>query len=215
MKRFLFLSMTAILALLPGCAQMTALVDQVEQKAHAGQAAQEAQTAQPPTPAPATKPVHSAKKAAPKPEPTQAELFEFVRGKLLTMSADDGINDNLEVALDPTGKVMTTTQPSGRCDQFLSSLDTNNLAWDIFDPSDSHNTRGELLRLTITSLSGKPARTCYDRKGIVDEGVTTNRVRLLFLLAKAQQIPGFQDRMTKAVKELILDAGAAPEKKLF
>lgn len=215
MKRFLFLSMTAILALLPGCTQLTALVDQVEQKAHAGQAAQDVQTARPPTPAPATKPAHSGKKAAPKPEPTQAELFEFVRGKLLTMSADDGINDNLEVTLDPTGKVMTTTQPSGRCDEFLSALDTNNLAWDIFDPSDAHNTRGELLRLTITSLSGKPARACYDRKGNVDEDVTTNRVRLLFLLAKAQQIPGFQDRMTKAVKELIIDAGAAPEKKLF
>jgi hypothetical protein len=37
------------------------------------------------------------KKAPPKPEPTAQELFEYIRGALLSLSPEDGINDNLEV----------------------------------------------------------------------------------------------------------------------
>ena len=39
---------------------------------------------------------HHGKKPDPKPEPTQQELFEYIRGKLLSLSPGDGINDNLE-----------------------------------------------------------------------------------------------------------------------
>ena len=40
----------------------------------------------------------------PKPEPTEAELVEYVRGALLSLSPNDGINDNLEVRYDETGR---------------------------------------------------------------------------------------------------------------
>lgn len=194
MNRMTFLCFSAIVLLL--CCAPAAL----------GQTAQNAT---------GTTAAHHAKKAPPKPEPTEPELFEYIRGKLLTLSPDDGINDNLEITLDSTGTIMTTTQPGGYCDQFLNNLDTNSLSWDIFDPSDSHNSRGELLRLTVVSIAGKPARTCYDKKGKVDPEATTNRIRLLFSLAKAEQIPGFQDKMTKAAKKFIVLAGGAPETKLF
>ncbi len=213
MRLFTFLSVGAILVLLPGCSKVQALVGQAVQSIQPS--ANQQPTQPPPPPPPPAKPVHKGKKAEPKPEPTQAELFEYIRGKLITLSPDDGINDNVEVSLNAAGTVMTITQPSGRCDEFLSALNVNSISWDIFDPSDSHNSRPEMARVTIPSVSGKTARTCYDKKGKVDAEVTTNRVRLLFSLAKVEQISGFQDKMTKALKKLIIDSGGAPEKGLF
>src|ERR1019366_1123639 len=64
-------------------------------------------------------------KPAPKPEPTAPELFEFIRGSLLTLSPDDGINDNIEVTFNWTSNVMTITQPTGHCDLFLNALTRN------------------------------------------------------------------------------------------
>jgi len=155
------------------------------------------------------------KTAAPKPEPTALELAEYLRGQLLSLSPEDGINDNVEVVFDLPSKVMTVTGPNGHCDQFLNALDTNTAVWDIFDPSDSTQQREKLLRLTLVSVSGKAARACYDKQNHVDASLVRNRVRLLFSLSKAEDIPHFQDKMAKAFKKLIVLSGGAPEKDLF
>jgi hypothetical protein len=160
-------------------------------------------------------PVHHVKRPAPKPEPTQQELIEYLRGKLLSLSPSDGINDNSEVAFDPATSALTITRPDGRCVNFLNTLDANNIAWEIFDPSDTHDSRETLLRLTITSLSGKTARTCYDKQNRLDKSAPSNRVRLLFSASQARQSPDFQKDMVKAVKKLIVLSGGIPEKKLF
>lgn len=162
-----------------------------------------------------TQPQTQKKKADPKPEPTPAELFEYIRGSLIEFSPDDRINDNLDASLDPTATVLTINQPDGHCDQFLSALDANTLVWDIYDASDSMNTRQPLLRLTIVSLPGKNARTCYDQENQVDAAVPGNRARFLFLLAKIpDQIP-FQVKMSKAMKKLIAQSGGYAEKDIF
>jgi hypothetical protein len=155
------------------------------------------------------------KKPAPKPEPTAPELFEYIRGALLSLSPEDGINDNLEVTYDLAKSVLTVTQPTGHCDEFVGALNANDVVWDDFDPSDSRNTRERLVRLTLVSVSGKTARTCYDKAGEVDATVPDNRIRLLFSYAKADQRPDFQKKMTTAIKKLIALSGGAPEKDLF
>jgi hypothetical protein len=173
---------------------------------------QPAKSGQPKRP---TKAPIRAKVADPAPEPTQQELVEYVRGKLLTLSPSDGYNDNLDVKFDPSSGTLTVNQPDGHCDHFLGSLDANNLSWDIFDPSDAHNSREALLRLTITSVSGKAARACFDKKGQPDEGSSTNRIRLLFSLAGPEEISGFKVKMAKAMRELIAASGGAQEKEIF
>jgi len=130
------------------------------------------------------------KKAPPKPEPTAQDLFAYIRGGLLSFSPDDGINDNLEVTLDPTGKILTVKQPDGHCDQFLSALDGNTIA-------------------------GQTARTCYDNRNTIDAKVAANRARFLFSFALTDRVPGFQAQMTKVFKKLIMLSGGAPEKDIF
>jgi hypothetical protein len=179
-----------------------------------GLAPQTEQPTQPVQAAPKPKPVQQTKKT-PKPEPTQEELFDYVRGKLLALTPSDGINDNLEVAFDPATSVLSITQPDGRCDIFLSNIDTNSPIWEVFDPSDSYHTREDVLRLTLTSLSGKKARTCYDKNSQVDTNLASNHARLLFSVPKANAIPGFSEKMGKAIKKLIVLAGGAPEKDIF
>ncbi len=171
--------------------------------------------AQPTKPAIAVKPARHAKAVDPLEEATQQDLVDYLHGKLLALSPSDGINDNLEVKFDPSTSTLTVLQPGSRCNQFLNSLDINNMSWDIFDPSDAINSREALLRLTVTSVSGKTARACFGEKGKPEEGVSTNRVRLLFSLAKSEQIPGFQNKMTKVVKKLIVLSGGAQEKDIF
>ncbi len=157
---------------------------------------------------------HHAKKP-PKPEPTQQELFEYVRGELLALTPSDGINDNLEVGFDAATSVLSITQPDGRCDINMGAIDPNSAIWEVFDPSDTYHSREQVLRLTLTSISGKKARVCYDSKNQVDASVPTNRARLLFSLPMASAVTGFPDKMGKAVKKLIALAGGAPEKDLF
>lgn len=150
-----------------------------------------------------------------KPEPTQLELFDYVRGKLLALSPSDGINDNLEVVFDPGKSILSITQPDGRCDIDLSALDTNSTAWENFDPSDTYHSREDVLRLTITSLSGKKARTCYDNHGVLDPSLASNRARFLFSAPKSTSVANFPVTMGKAIKKLIVASGGAPEKTLF
>ena len=172
--------------------------------------------AQLPLPTTAAKTVKHSKVAAAEPplEPTQPELVEYLRGKLLTLSPSDGINDNVEVKFDPSSSTLTVIQPMSRCDQYLGAL-SSNISWDVFDPSGSNASGRELLRLTATSVSGKTARTCFDEKGQPERGTSTNRVRLLFSLAKSEQIPGFEGKMSKAMKKLIVLSGGAEERELF
>jgi hypothetical protein len=168
----------------------------------------------PPAPPKITKPVIHAI-AEPEPEPTQQELVEYLRGKLLALSPGDGVNDNVDVRFDPATSTLTVSQPNSRCDHFLSALDAGNVSWDAFDPSDSHASRDELLRLTVTSVSGKAARACFDEKGQPEEGVSTNRVRLLFSRAKSEEIPGFREQMAKVVKKLIILSGGVEGKEVY
>ena len=155
------------------------------------------------------------KKAPPKPEPTAPQLFEYIRGALLSLSPEDGINDNLEVKYNLATNVMTVTQPGGHCDAFFGSLNANEVVWDDFDASDARNSRERLVRVTLVSVSGKAARTCYDKAGNVDTSDPTNRARLLFSYVKADQRPKFQELMTKAVKKLIALSGGAAEANIF
>jgi hypothetical protein len=151
----------------------------------------------------------------PKPEPTQMEIFEYVRGKLLALSPGDGINDNLEVDFDPVSSTLSITQPDGRCEIYLDAIDNNSVVWEVVDPSESYHTRESLLRLTLTSLSGKKARTCYDIHHRVDPDLAPNRARLLFSLDKANVVPGFTDKLEKAVKKLVELSGGAPAKSVL
>jgi hypothetical protein len=179
--------------------------------------------AEEPTPvaqaAPPAKPTHQGKKPEPKPEPksepTEQDLFEYVRGKLLSLSPADGINDNVEVSYDAVSATLSITQPDGRCDIFLNSLDTNSAIWEVLDPSDAYHPRGDILRLTMTSSSGKPARICYDNQNQIDRSISANRVRLLFAQNKANAVPDFAYNMTKAIKKLVVLSGGAAEKKVF
>jgi hypothetical protein len=154
-------------------------------------------------------------KPDPKPDPTPQELIEYIRGSLLAYSPEDRINDNLEVTVDAAGTVLTVKQPDGHCDQFLNALNANTLVWDIFDASDPVTTRQQILRLTIVSVSGKSARTCYDKWGRVDGNLATNRARFMFALGKIGDPATFQTKMTKAFKMLIAASGGAPEKDIF
>jgi hypothetical protein len=172
------------------------------------------QPAQPaPTP-PKAKPQHTGKRT-PKPEASQQELADYVRGQLLALSPQDGINDNLDVAFDPATSVLSVTQPDGRCDIFLGAIDNNSLLWEVFDPSDTYHQREKVLRVTLTSLSGKKARTCYDGHGQVDTQIARNRARLLFSQSKANATPNFTENMGKALKKLVVLAGGTPEKDIF
>jgi hypothetical protein len=155
------------------------------------------------------------KKAPPKPEPTAPELFEYIRGALLSLSPEDGINDNLEVSYDLTKSVLTVTQPGGHCDEFFGALNANEVVWDDFDPSDARNSRERLVRVTLVSVSEKTARACYDKANQVETSAPPNRVRLLFSYVKADQRPKFQESMTKAIKKLIALSGGAAEKDIF
>ena len=195
-----------------GEAVLRGLAQKADDLAKAKKPEQTTQVAQATVPA---KPVPHGKKAEPKAEPTQQELFEYIRGKLLSLSPTDGYNDNLEVSYDAASATLSITQPDGRCDIFLGSLDTNSAIWEVMDPSDSLHPRGDVLRLTLTSSSGKPARVCYDSQNQIDKGISANRVRLLFAQNKANAVPDFTYNMTKAVKKLVVLCGGAPEKKIF
>lgn len=158
---------------------------------------------------------HKKAAAPPKPEPTESDLVEYIRGALLSLSPSDGINDNVDVRYDETTKVLTMTTPSGHCDVFISALDPNNAVWDVFDPSDSDRQREKLVRLTMISALGKTARTCYDKQDHIDTTLVANRARFLFSEPKTDDVPDFQGKMAKAIKKLIVLDGGAPEKDIF
>lgn len=175
------------------------------------------QPSQPASAAPPAPRRHSAQQAKkePKPEPTPQDLFDYIRGELLALSPSDGINDNQEVTFDPAKSVLSITQPDGRCDIFLANVDTNSALWEVFDSSDSHQTREKILRLTLTSVSGKPARTCYNTRNQVDASIPGNRARLLFSLDKANAVRNFTASMNKAVQKLVEQCGGAAQKDLY
>jgi hypothetical protein len=155
------------------------------------------------------------KKAPPKPEATPTELFEYVRGALLAYSPDDRVNDNLEVSIDPTNTVITVKQPDGHCDIFLSALDANTISWDVYDATDSSQTRAPLARMTVVSAAGKTARTCYDTDNNVDQAIPSTRARFLFSWDRIPESSGLQTKMTKAMKKLIKLSGGYAEKNIF
>lgn len=154
-------------------------------------------------------------KADPKPEPTEPELVEYIRGALLSLSPADGINDNVDVSWNSSSKVLTVTEPVGHCDFFLYALNANDTVWDEFDPSDTYRPRETLLRLTMVSVSGKSARECYDAQNRFDPTISGNRARFLFSLPKVEEVPNFQDKIAKAFQKLVALSGGVPAKELF
>jgi hypothetical protein len=198
MKRLAHLSAAALALFLAGCGLLPPQTDQATQ------------------PAPVKhKAVAVAVQHVKKPEPTEQELFDYIRGKLLALSPNDGYNDNQEISFDPATSILSVTQPDGRCDIFLGAIDSNSMLWEIYDPSDSYHARPKVLRLTLTSLSGQKARTCYDAHNQVDPTVPANRARLLFSLQKSEAVSDFQENMNKAIKKMVTLAGGEPEKSLF
>lgn len=157
----------------------------------------------------------SHKKTPPKPEPTKNDLVEYIRGALLTMSPNDGINDNIDVIFDMNRNVMSVSNPGGHCDFYIYALNPNNMVWDEFDPSDTFRTREKLLRLTLASTGGRPGRTCYDKGNQVDPTILPNRARFLFSESKAEADPKFTDNMLKAFRKLIALSGGNPQKDIF
>jgi hypothetical protein len=155
------------------------------------------------------------KKQAPAHEPSSSELFAYVHGKLLQYSPEDGVNDNLEISLDPTSTVLTIKQPDGHCDIFLSALDANTIAWDVYDATDSMQTRAPLARLTVDAIAGKKARTCYDTDNNVDPSIPSTRARILFSWDTIPDGSGFQAKFTKALKKLIKLSGGITDKDIF
>jgi hypothetical protein len=155
------------------------------------------------------------KKAAPKPELTSAELFTYIRGSLMEYSADDGVNDNLEVSIDPTATILTIKQPDGHCDIFLNGLDASTITWDVYDASDSMQTRAPLARMTVIAVAGKKARTCYDTENNIDSSTPITRARILFSWDRIPENSGFQSKFTKAFKNLIKLSGGSEEKDIF
>lgn len=151
----------------------------------------------------------------PKPQPTKADLVEYIRGALLAMSPNDGLDDNIDVRFDMDTNVMTIVQPAGHCDFFLYSFNANDAVWDVYDPSDSFRTREKLLRLTMVSTLGKPARTCYDKQNRVDTTLLNNRARFLFSLSKTDEVSNFTDKMTTAFQKLIALCGGEPASNMF
>lgn len=152
------------------------------------------------------------KKVVPKHEPTSAELFAYIHGAMLEYNPDDGANDNLEVSIDPTATILTIRQPDGHCDIFLNALDANTISWDVYDASDSMQSRAPLARLTVISLAGKKARTCYDLDNNIDGSTPVTRARLLFSWDRIPEGSGFQAKFTKAFKKLIVLSGGPAEK---
>jgi hypothetical protein len=150
-----------------------------------------------------------------KAEATAADLFEYVRSALLLLTPEDNVNDNQEVSFNWTTNAMTIKQPGGHCDIYMNALNGNDVAWDVFDPSDSHETREKLVRITLVSVSGAKARICYDSAGHEDTSVPSNRVRLLFSYRKADQWPDFQAKFTRAIKRLIVLSGGLGETERF
>ena len=65
---------------------------------------QPTQPAQPAQVAQTTKPAQYVAKhePKPKPEPSRQELVDYIRGRLLSLSPSDGVDDNLEVAFNPS-----------------------------------------------------------------------------------------------------------------
>jgi hypothetical protein len=148
-------------------------------------------------------------------EPTSAELFDYIHGVMLAYSAEDQVNDNLEISIDPTATILTIKQPDGHCDIFLSALDANTIVWDVYDASDSMQTRAPLARLTVAAIAGKKARTCYDTDNNVDPSIPTLRARILFSWGAIPDGSGFQAKFTKAFKKLIKQSGGMAEKNIF
>jgi hypothetical protein len=155
------------------------------------------------------------KKAVAVHEPTSAELFDYIHGAMLAYSAEDRVNDNLEISIDPTATVLTVKQPDGHCDIFLSALDANTIVWDVYDASDSMQTRAPLARLTVAAVAGKKARTCYDTDNNVDPSIPSLRARILFSWEMIPDGSGFQSKFTKAFKKLIKQSGGMAEKNIF
>lgn len=155
------------------------------------------------------------KKSPPPHEPTSAELFAYIHGAMLAYSPEDRVNDNLEISIDPTATVLTIKQPDGHCDIFLGALDANTIVWDVYDASDSMQTRPALARLTVDSVVGKKARTCYDTDNNVDPSITSSRARILFSWGMIPDGSGFQAKFTKALKKLIKMSGGMTEKDIY
>ena len=72
-----------------------------------------------------------------------------------------------------------------------------------------------MARLTVVSVAGKKARTCYDVENNIDPAPSATRARILFSWEKIPDGSGFQSKFTKALKKLITQSGGTAEANLF
>lgn len=159
---------------------------------------------------------------AQKTQPTKQETFEYLRGKLLSLSTHDGINGVTDVKFDENACVLQIFFENGKWNEiFINNLDANSIAWDIYDPNldpDRPNKNivyDKLIRITIASInSSSIARNSYNSlSSITPDNGNKNYARLFFDISKAADIPNFQDKITKAVKRLIVLCGGKKEEK--
>ena len=148
---------------------------------------------------------------APDPEPTMEETYEYIRGKLLTLATEDPRNAITFVSFENATCTLKTIDQGGRKNELLiGNLDTNNLAWEIYDPNTGYSKQ---LRITLLARVGKTGGT----QSLHDK-VTANELQsvpLAFSLTKAAEVPDFQTKMIKAFTHLIVLCGGPAPKELF
>jgi len=132
------------------------------------------------------------------PLPRSRSYFSTSAARSYLLSPDDGINDNVEVTFNPATSVLTVTQPSGHCDEFLNALDAQNAVWDQFDPSDAQQTRRKSWSDSrwFRWPANQPV-SATTRQTRLTPAFRGNRVRLLFSFSKAEQWPLFQEKFSR------------------
>ena len=145
------------------------------------------------------------------------QAFNFLRGKLISLSTQDGHNGVSEITLNESNCTSTVFWEDKTYNSiFWANLDANTISWDIYNPNKNEtNTFDKLIRITVASKPDYPARQLFEANGQIDNSKPTNRLRLLFSLPRAADVPDFQNKIEKAVKRLITLCGGEPENHLF
>lgn len=151
-------------------------------------------------------------------QPTKQQTFDYLRGKLLSLSTQDGSNGITETSFNDNNCTSTIFYEDKTYSIiFWGNLDANAIGWDIFDPNKGGggNKFDRLIRIAIVAKTGYAARQLFSSNGQIDNTISNIHIRLLFSLSKAADIPSFQNKIEKAVKRLITLCGGEPERNLF
>ena len=142
--------------------------------------------------------------------PGKLETAEYIRGKLLSHTTKDANDGLTEVSFNENNCTLLLIQENNlTVENYFSNLNANTITWDIFDPSpyDAPGRHAKLLRLKISSIAGKIARTCSGNK------CKTQIACLWFKLDSIDNVEDFKKKMSKSVKHLIELCGGKEEEK--